>query len=373
MLRKLLVIAALAGFVGACSTPPSQDYSRFYSSNPRSIVVVPVINHTNDAEASNLFLSTLAIPLAERGYYVFPTNMVKDMMEREGLSDPYLVHQAPTPHIAQLFGADAVLYVEIINWKSTYAVIATGIKVEFIYTLKDGRNGAIIWQHQREYFHDQSTGSGNIFVDLIATAIVAAVESSRSDYTPVAVNANLQAIAPAGMGLPFGPYSPDRGSNAEQFKATGDGNLSNASWSAVSAGGTGLAPRTMRGEEPAGLTPQGGQGASQRYGSAEDNAVEAQPSPIEADSGLGAVPEAPAVEGARAPVQQPSQPTADAMPVGEPGAASEAAAPPAAPSQDEPVGLTYEPLNSGSAGQSAPSEPAYRSVRPEIGQRGTAN
>jgi len=315
MFKRLLLVLGFAGLVGACSTPPSLDYSRYYAAQPRSIVVVPVINHTNDAEASNLFLSTLAIPLAERGYYVFPTNMVKDMMEQEGLSDPYLVHSTPTPQLAGLFGADAVLYVEILNWKSTYAVLATGIKVEFVYTLKDGRNGNVLWQHQREYFHNQSSSSGNIFVDLIATAIVAAVESSRSDYTPVAVAANAMAVGPAGTGLPFGPYNPNRSSNASTFKATGDGRFSDARWQPVSSGGAGMPP-------PKAKPAYAGDDDEDSFGTNQTPTPEPEKSAAPQQAEPEAQAPAPVAQQPDEPVtQQPDEPVAQAQPEPEPAPA----------------------------------------------------
>jgi len=232
---SLLVILSLV--TGCAATPESKDYTAFHNSDPQSILIVPVINHSAEVEAANLFLTTLALPLAERGFYVFPTNMVKDMIEEDGLSDPYLVHTADTPQVAQLFGADSILYVEVLDWRSQYAVVSSGIVVQFLYTLKDGRSGDLLWQEQREFVYQNSGGSGNIFADLIATAITAAIDSSRSDYTPVAMAANSQALLIPGQGIPYGPHSPDRSKNESEFPASGNGKLSNATDIAAALGG----------------------------------------------------------------------------------------------------------------------------------------
>lgn len=233
-LKRLFLISVLAISTAACGAKMTKDYSSFYSSSPRSILVVPVMNHSQEPEANDLFLSTVPVPLAEKGFYVFPVNMVKDMMEQDGLSDAQLVHSAPTQRLASLFGADAVLYIEIMDWRSRYIVISANIIVEFLYTLKDGRTGDLLWQHQQELTYSSSGNSGNAIADLIVTAITAAVQSVQADYSPVAVAANNVALLTAGNGIPFGPYSPNIGKNDTEFPATGDGNITNATDVAVS-------------------------------------------------------------------------------------------------------------------------------------------
>jgi hypothetical protein len=236
-LKKFLIVTILGLALAACAGgPESKDFSAFRAAQPRSIVVVPVLNHSEEAEAADLFLTTLAVPLAERGYYVFPTNMVRGLMETDGLNDPMLVHSADTGRIGSLFGADTVLYLEILSWKVGYAVLATNITVEFLYTLKDGRSGELLWQEQEKYVHDMSAGSGNIFVDLIATAITAVATNVRADYTNVAVMANSRALLTPGQGIPFGPYSPIFGEDLKEFPSTGSGRLTNATERAVATG-----------------------------------------------------------------------------------------------------------------------------------------
>ncbi len=251
-LLRLTMVTALAALVAACgvSGPASKDYTAYRAAAPRSIVVVPVINHSQEVEASDLFLSTLAIPLAERGYYVFPINMVKSMMEQDGLADPMLVHSADTTMLAGLFGADAVLYVEILDWRSQYNVLSAAIIVDFLYTLKDGRTGQLLWQEQEKYIHSESGGSGNIFADLIATAITAAVQSTTADYTPMAHAANATALLRDGQGIPRGPYSPGYLSDLNTFPANGNGRLSDATQAAVSADGTSATEAMEVAEEP---------------------------------------------------------------------------------------------------------------------------
>ncbi len=94
---KVALLSLVTLFAGCASRPPRYDYSQFRTEGPRSILVVPVINKSIDANAPDYFLATIATPLAERGYYVFPINMVKSVLADDGLSDANLVH-AGDPH-----------------------------------------------------------------------------------------------------------------------------------------------------------------------------------------------------------------------------------------------------------------------------------
>jgi hypothetical protein len=229
------VLGTLSLLMGGCAAnlPNPKDYTAFHKASPHSILIVPVINHSNETQAADIFLTTMAVPLAERGYYVFPTNMSKKLIENDGLADPGLVHGAPTQSIAKLFNADSVFYVEVLNWKAKYAITASVINVKFLYTLKSGKTGELLWQEEKEYQYSTSANSGNIFADLIANAVKSMIDNGRADYSPVAIQANALALFPAGQGLPFGPHNKNNVQNEKLFPATGSGKLSNATTSAV--------------------------------------------------------------------------------------------------------------------------------------------
>jgi hypothetical protein len=201
-MKRALVLAALAA---ACAQPPKKDYSKLVSSNPRAILVVPVVNKSVDVDAADYFLSTLSVPLAERGYYVFPVNLVKRMLEDEGMADASLVHGTDPGRLCALFGADAVLFVTIEQWTAKYMLISTQVTVEFHYVLKDGRTGEELWKdHETGVYSSDSAGGG--LAGAIAAAIVA---KAAPNYMPLAREANARAMAYPGPGFPAGPYRPE--------------------------------------------------------------------------------------------------------------------------------------------------------------------
>lgn len=201
-------MALVATLLSACvQTPPKKDYSKLVSANPRALLVVPVVNKSVDVDAADYFLSTLSVPLAERGYYVFPVNLVKRMLEDDGLADAALVHGTDPVRLCALFGADAVLFLTIEQWTARFVLLSTQVTVEFDYVLKDGRTGEELWRDHETGVYSSDSGGGGL-VGAIAAAIVT---KASPNYMPLARNANARAMAYPGPGFPAGPYRPEHG------------------------------------------------------------------------------------------------------------------------------------------------------------------
>jgi len=203
----LVCIALLSG-CAQTARRSEYDYSTFRAEDPKSILVIPAINRSVQIDAPDLFLSTISRPVAERGYYVFPVHMVKRILEDDGLADADMVHQQDTVRLASLVGADAVLYVVIEQWSAKYVVFSTTVTVEISYVLKSGKTGQELWSSKvaKAYNTDQGNSSGNPLADLIAGAIVAAIEKANPNYIPLTKQANADATNRPHFGLPAGPY-----------------------------------------------------------------------------------------------------------------------------------------------------------------------
>lgn len=210
-------------FVGGCATQPDQfDYTAFREEAPRSILVLPALNNTLNVNAPDFFLSTLSVPLSQRGYYAFPAHMVKRTLEENGLSDTGLVYQAETVRLGELFGCDAALYVQIQRWESQYVLLATQTSVEFDYALRSCETGDLLWTNSAQLtYSPQSSSTGNPMADLLAQAVTAAVEKAAPNYMPLARQANNLAMGTPGVGLPAGPYLPEiYGQDTEEFPSS---------------------------------------------------------------------------------------------------------------------------------------------------------
>lgn len=214
---SVLTVIALSG----CMTPPPRvDYSVYEAEDPKSIVIVPVLNNSPEIGAEEYFLGTIARPLAERGYYVFPVHMTRELLAGAGLSDPGLVHQADPVRIGRLFGADAVLYVAINHWEAKYLLLTTTVVVAFDYALKSGRTGAELWAKSAQVtYSPPPPNTGNGIADLVIMVTQAAATKAAPNYVPLARQSNWAVVSAinAGQGsvdmplanpLLFGPYHP---------------------------------------------------------------------------------------------------------------------------------------------------------------------
>jgi hypothetical protein len=202
---KLFLLGSVLMLTACVGAPKRYDYAQFRTEAPRSILVVPVINKSVDVNAPDYFLATIATPLAERGYYVFPVNMVKSVLSDDGLSDANLVHSGDPRRLGELFGADAVMYISIERWDAKYVVLSTTVTVELNYTIKSVHTGEVLWSNHQQVVYQPQANSGGL-AGLLANAIVAAIAKAAPNYMPLAHQANNEAINFKGTGLPAGPY-----------------------------------------------------------------------------------------------------------------------------------------------------------------------
>jgi hypothetical protein len=208
----LAIGGALSLALGGCATAPSSvDYAAFRAEAPRSILVVPALNNTATVTAPDWFLSTISAPFANRGYYVFPANMVRGVLNDSGLSDAGLVHSVDARRLQSIFGCDSVLFININKWDAKYVVLSTTTEVEFDYELRSCKTNEVLWKNTQSLtYTPQHASGGSPLADLVADAIIAGIEKGKPNYMPLARQANLAAAATPRQGLPAGPYRPDQ-------------------------------------------------------------------------------------------------------------------------------------------------------------------
>jgi hypothetical protein len=222
-LPLMLVLLSFLTLFACAHRGELNKQEKFLAAAPRSILIVPVVNNSVDITAADYMLSTLTIPLAERGYYVFPINAVKRVLEDDGLADSSLVHSAPTSKLTSLFGADVVLYVVVEQWDAKYAILTTTTTVALHYQIRDGKTDDVLWENRVTMVYQPNSGGnsggglGGLVAQLIVKAVVAAMEKGSPNYMPLArqANANALYIYP-GPGIPLGPYAEEKKDLAEK-------------------------------------------------------------------------------------------------------------------------------------------------------------
>lgn len=203
---KLLAALGVCMVLGGCAVPVKKDMSAFVAAAPRSILVVPTVNKSLDVDAPNYVLAALPVPIAEKGFYVFPVNTTKLVLEQEGYYEGERIHQQPAPVLAKLFGADAVLYVTINRWDAQFALLTTVVTVDFEYRMV-AKDGTEIWRESKKMqYQPQNSTSGSPMVMLVGAIVNAALTRAAPNYMPLTKQANQEVFFLSPNAIPNGPY-----------------------------------------------------------------------------------------------------------------------------------------------------------------------
>lgn len=216
-MRRWLVPAMAVSLllaVSACAptVTKKEAFPGMYQQRPVSILVLPPINETTAADAKEYYSTTLAEPLSYMGYYVFPIEVVMDMMQHEGAYDTETLMNVPPQKFKEYFGADAVLFVRITKWDTAYYVIGGHVAVGVDFHLKSTTSGADLWKYDGVLqVSTGGGGGGGGLAGLIVQIVVTAVNTATADYVPIAKRANAMVIST----IPTGKYHPMHGLDQE--------------------------------------------------------------------------------------------------------------------------------------------------------------
>ncbi len=203
----ICAIIISAFFTGCSNYHHVREITNFESARPRSILVIPVVNKSVDVYAPTSVLSTLPKILGEKGYYVFPINTVKVILDHEGFYEAAEVHAQAPESLAAMFGADAILYVTINRWTSQYVLFSTTTIVDFDYRIVN-HDGAQLWSASKTLtFTPHNEDTGNELTNLLVASISAALERASPNYLPLTRQANNEVFSSGYSALPPGPYA----------------------------------------------------------------------------------------------------------------------------------------------------------------------
>jgi hypothetical protein len=195
---KNLVFVAIFLSITSCGTAKKSLYPKMYGEMPSSIVLLPIINKSTSSEAPLLYISTVAEPLANSGFYVFPIDITNDFFKREGITlGDQLKGISPSKYL-EMFGTDSVLSVTIHKWDTNYYLVGGNVTVELECVITSTKTSNILWSQRNTYVVPTTSSTGNFLGDLIATAI----NTASVDYVPVARNLNFMTFNT----IPHGKY-----------------------------------------------------------------------------------------------------------------------------------------------------------------------
>jgi len=202
----LAMLSMIVIFTSGCAgiqnkVSKGELYPEMYREMPKTILVLPAVNHSTAADAPHLYSSTVAQPLANAGFYVLSTEVTKNFLANEGLFSGEQLSAVPPQKFGEAFGADAVLYVTIEKWDSKYYVLGGNVTVGISYRLKSTKSGSELWVYANEVVLDTS-GDSNNSGGLLGAIIATAIKTATQDYVPIARRVNNLAL----NNIPFGGY-----------------------------------------------------------------------------------------------------------------------------------------------------------------------
>ncbi|TCM70746.1 hypothetical protein EC844_10115 [Acinetobacter calcoaceticus] len=212
--KLILILGVLSLVLGGCATTsgPQKDISVYRSHMPKSILVLPPVNDSPDVKASNAFWSTVMVPIAEAGYYVFPMSVVDQMFKENGVYNGNDAQSIAPQKLQEIFGADAGLYIKVKDYGSKYQVIQSVASVEAEAKLVDLKTGEVLWSGTQRLERSSSDGNSGLIGALVG-AVIEQVSSSFNDSAyPLATSVSMIMFTPTpeqpGLGLLYGPRSP---------------------------------------------------------------------------------------------------------------------------------------------------------------------
>jgi len=113
----------------------------------------------------------------------------------------------PPQKFKQYFGADAVMYIRIIKWDTSYFVIGGKVTVSVLFLLKSTNTGEDLWEYEGTVVVNTAgdSGSGGGLAGLLTQVITTAIKTATTDYVPIAKQANTIAL----ISIPYGKYEPN--------------------------------------------------------------------------------------------------------------------------------------------------------------------
>ncbi len=206
-LRTVFAIAMMAGAV-SCQSKGIPVSEAFLAARPRSILVLPPLDDSIETEATYGTLASVTKPLAESGYYVFPVALVDTMMRQNGLPTPFEMHSVSLDKLREIFNPDAVLYLTVTDWGTSYQILNSSTRIGISGELIDAQTGAVLWRGQTMQVQNSNSGNSSV-LGMLAGALISQVATSISDPSrDIAKTANWELLRGRDNGWLLGPYHP---------------------------------------------------------------------------------------------------------------------------------------------------------------------
>ena len=186
-----ILIAACSLLLASCETmnhTRGELYPKMYEEKPVTLLVMPPINNSNNVEAKDLLYTSISQPLAEAGYYVISPHLAMEIFKEESAYDAENFIEGNVGMFGKVFGADAVVFSVIEEWKKK----GFGIQTKLTYIVKSTRSNEVLFSRTCDLYLDLSDDNyyGGGLIGSLANLAVSAINTALTEHIVAARNCN---------------------------------------------------------------------------------------------------------------------------------------------------------------------------------------
>lgn len=117
----------------------------------------------------------------------------------------------------EIFGNDAVLYLSITEYGTSYQVIASDTRVSASAKLVDARTGKLLWSGSATASSTENNSSSGGIIGVLVSAVVEQIANTLTDKSYQIAGMTSARLLSAGKvnGILYGPRSPKYGKDTE--------------------------------------------------------------------------------------------------------------------------------------------------------------
>jgi hypothetical protein len=162
--------------------PKPNIHPDYANRKPTVVLVLPPENTLQATEVEETAYPIIFEKLTNRGYYCISPELARGIFNANKLEDAARINTLPPQKFKEIFGADAVLKVRVLEWASKYVVISSTVTIKFEMTLVDAATGEDLWSMTHVVSKSPGGNSGSLLGALVEAALHAAI----TPYEPIA-------------------------------------------------------------------------------------------------------------------------------------------------------------------------------------------
>lgn len=184
-MRQPILFAMLLSIAGLnCASGPDAILQPDYATRvPRIVVVTPPKNDTVDLDAPALVHQRTINEVGWKGYGTFSHPDTMARLLTKNIKEGGQIDSMTAAQLGEMFGADAILYVNITDFETTTLVAYTQISVGAQFRLVDAKTNQKLWECEH-VASDTTIAAGRNWGEALAKGLVDTAVAALTPYEP---------------------------------------------------------------------------------------------------------------------------------------------------------------------------------------------